>query len=107
VSSQPPETSATLGAVAASRLERRVLTGEGEPEEIFAAGVSAQFFDVAQVRPIQGRAFTPEEDTPGAPAVAVLSHRFGTRYPAGHDALGKTLLPGRTTCRSRQTAQTR
>jgi putative ABC transport system permease protein len=87
------ETSATLGAVASSRLERRVLTGEGEPEEISAAGVSAEFFDVIAVRPAHGRAFTHEEDMPGAPAVAVLSYGFwNRRYAADLGALDKTLL---------------
>jgi len=38
--------------------------------------VSANFFSVARARPLLGRFFIPEEDKPGALAVAVLGYKF-------------------------------
>ncbi|MBW3534014.1 MAG: ABC transporter permease [Gemmatimonadetes bacterium] len=86
------ERSRTLEALAASRLERRVLRGVGEPEEVLGAGVSAAWFDVLGVRPALGRAFTEAEDRPGVEGVAVLSHGFWTRRFGGDlGVLGRTL----------------
>ncbi|HEV3469189.1 MAG TPA: ABC transporter permease [Pyrinomonadaceae bacterium] len=58
------------------------LTGEGGPERVMGAAVTANFFDLLGVRPAHGRAFREGEDEPGAAAVAVLGHglwqrRFG------------------------------
>src|SRR5437868_6245913 len=38
------------------------LTGEGEPEKLFAFGVTANFFPLLGATPELGRTFTPEED---------------------------------------------
>src|SRR5580704_4120099 len=59
------------------------LTESGPPERIFGEQVTASFFTVLGVQPAQGRAFTPEEDRPGANRVVILSHelwqeRFGS-----------------------------
>lgn len=48
------------------------------------SAVSASFFDTLEARPLLGRTFLPDDDAPGAPRVAVLSHalwqrRFGGR----------------------------
>jgi putative ABC transport system permease protein len=86
------ETSVTLRAAAASRLERRVLAGDGEPEELSGAGVSAAYFDVLGVEPALGRAFTSAEDSPDAPPVAVLSDGFWRlRFGADPSVIGRTL----------------
>ena len=58
------------------------LSGNGEPLEVRGEQVSANFFSVLGVQPAVGRTFTPEEDRPGGPRVAVLSNalwnqRFG------------------------------
>ena len=42
---------------------RVVLTGEGEPESIDSAFVTANYFGVLGLRPIAGRDFVTEEDT--------------------------------------------
>ena len=60
------------------------LTGEGEPERVSSAAVSAALFPALGVSPVLGRSFTTEEDTPGADAVAILGHglwerRYGSR----------------------------
>jgi putative ABC transport system permease protein len=58
------------------------LTGDGEPEELTGAVVTANFFSVLGVSPVIGRGFAPEEEQPGSDQVVVLSdglwkRRFG------------------------------
>jgi predicted permease len=58
------------------------LTGDGNPDQLTAAAVSANLFSVLGVAPALGRDFRPEDNLPGAPGVAVLSdglwlRRFG------------------------------
>ena len=59
-----------------------IMSGRGEPEQVFAPSASANFFSVLGVDPIIGRTFQPGEDKPGAPRVVVLTYglwqrRFG------------------------------
>jgi predicted permease len=50
---------------------------KGDTRRTFAATVSSNYFSVLGVQPAQGRAFLPEEETPGrATAVAVVSHNY-------------------------------
>jgi putative ABC transport system permease protein len=58
------------------------LTGAGEPERLHGAQTTYNLFSVLGVNPVVGRSFLPEDDTPGARPVAILSfgiwqHRFG------------------------------
>src|SRR5581483_1607341 len=58
------------------------LTGNGEPVRVAGAWSTANLFAVMGVDPLQGRAFTVEEEEPGKDRVAVISHglwqrRFG------------------------------
>ena len=56
------------------------LTGLGTAEVLVGAQFSAGMFSrVLQVPPPIGRAFLPEDDEPGAPLVAMLSHGFWSR----------------------------
>ncbi|MGH7477456.1 MAG: ABC transporter permease [Longimicrobiales bacterium] len=50
------------------------LTGPDGPERYDGGFVDADLFDVLQVRPALGRAFTQEEDRPDAAAVVLLGH---------------------------------
>jgi putative ABC transport system permease protein len=74
------------------------LTGDAEPERIIAADVTTNFFRALGVKPVQGRAFSPEEEQPGLSRVAIISEglwrrRFGGVLPI----TGKTLtLDGRS-----------
>src|SRR5438093_7102624 len=52
------------------------LGGGDRPEQVRGIRVSADFFRVFGVSPSIGRAFAPDEDRPGGPPVAVLSHRL-------------------------------
>jgi predicted permease len=50
----------------------------------FAAAISSNYFSVLGVAPAQGRAFLPEEETPGRnAAVAIVSHTFWKK--SGYD----------------------
>jgi hypothetical protein len=59
------------------------LTGIGLPERIAGLAVSANFFAVLGVEPLRGRAFRAEDDTPDAPAVALVSYDFWQRRLGG------------------------
>ena len=68
------------------------LTGEGEPEELPAGAVSANFFQMIGVQPVIGRAFLPAEDTRGRDHVVILSHQvWRRRFGANVRILGKSL----------------
>jgi hypothetical protein len=52
------------------------LTVQGELEQVNSVTATASLFPALGVTPWLGRAFTPEEDRPGAPHVVVLSHDY-------------------------------
>ena len=62
--------------MAAYGMGTRVLTGSGEPEELYAAYVSADFFRVLGVGAALGRTLATGENVPGADLAAVLSDGF-------------------------------
>ena len=67
---------------------------EGNADRAWAELVSANYFDVLQVKPILGRSFLPEEgaDKPGAFPVAVISYRmWKNRFHGDRDVLGKEI----------------
>jgi len=83
-----------FGAYLANRAEDVTFAGRGEPEVLRGARVSANFLDILQVRPVVGRSFLAEEDTPGGAPVAMISadlwrRRFGAS--ASIDGLAATL----------------
>jgi len=73
------------------------LTGRGDPEQVLSARVSWNFFEVLGAATLAGRAFRQQEDTPGGPAVAIVTHTFATRcFGMPVSALDKNLtLDGR------------
>ena len=72
--------------------ENLILSGNGEPEALHGARVSANFLSILGIQPVQGRTFLPEEDAPGGPPVAMIStdlwkRRFrGDPLAIGHAA---------------------
>src|SRR5437773_6965818 len=84
-----------LTGVAATTTQRYNLTGAGDPREVQAAAVTADLFDVLQVRPEIGHGFAPaDERTP----LALLSHGLWvTSFGRDPAILGRTIsLDGRS-----------
>jgi predicted permease len=73
------------------------LTGDGEPERLKGARVSASVFRVLGVRPRLGRAFVDEEDPEGRDQVAIISDSLWKRRFSGDPAIigRKITLNGR------------
>ena len=74
------------------RLPVSLNMGEGA-EPAFGIIVSGNYFSTLGVAPARGRFFLPDEDeTPGAHAVAVISHRFWQRRFGGDEGVvGRTV----------------
>src|SRR6185503_7161358 len=67
-------------------------TGDGEPERVPYARVTASLFSTLGVQPVRGRFFLPEEDKPGATNVVVVSENFWQRrYGRDEKILKQTL----------------
>src|SRR5262249_24639179 len=56
------------------------LTARPEPLRVSTGVVSANYFDVLGITPLYGRTFVDADDTPGAPAVLVLTHDYWVTY---------------------------
>ncbi|MEX2262212.1 MAG: ABC transporter permease [Bryobacteraceae bacterium] len=84
---QSLESVSALGGFAAT------LTGDGEPERLDGARMSANLFRMLGVRPRIGRDFTDEEDAEGKDRVAILSdglwHR---RFGGDPGVIGRKIL---------------
>ncbi|HZM71688.1 MAG TPA: ABC transporter permease [Candidatus Cryosericum sp.] len=69
----------TLEAIMAYRGQSFVLTGSDRAERLNGREVTSGLFDTLRVKPLLGRAFTPEEDKVGAERVALLGEGFWVR----------------------------
>ena len=71
------------------------LTGEGEPEMLQGMRVSANYFSTLAIKPVFGREFLPQEDSPATRRVVILSHSLWQRR-FGSDAaiVGKPITLG-------------
>ncbi|HUF75626.1 MAG TPA: ABC transporter permease [Longimicrobiales bacterium] len=79
-------------SVAAVQSASVAFTGRGQPEQIAAARVTADWFRVLGVEPMEGRGFAAGEDRPGAEPTVVLGSDFRDRvFGAGADALGASV----------------
>jgi predicted permease len=63
------------------------LTGGDQPEHLKGAQVSADFFDLLQVRPILGRTYLPEEGQPGHEQVVILNYALWQRRFRGETSI--------------------
>jgi len=81
-----------FSAVAALQQGGWNLTGNGEPEKVGGARVSANFFELLGVPPALGRGFATQEETPGADNVVVISDAlWRRRYGADPSLVGRTI----------------
>jgi putative ABC transport system permease protein len=69
------------------------ITGGERPERLIAALAASDVFGALGIQPIAGRTFLPEEDQPGAPAVAIISERLWRgRLNADPAIIGRPLV---------------
>lgn len=87
------EQSTSFSGLAAEDMIQAAVDTENQNDVVWGQVVSANYFDVLQVKPILGRGFLPDEDkTAGANHVVVLSHSFWQRRMAGDpNIVGKTI----------------
>ncbi len=91
--------STTLRGLAAHALQPVSLSAGGTTERLAAELVSANYFDVLEVRPVLGRGFLPDEGDPLHPVpVVVLSHAvWSGNFGADRRILGRSItLSGRS-----------
>jgi putative ABC transport system permease protein len=69
------------------------LTGAGEPLRVQGSLATASLFKLWNLGAVRGRVLEPEDDRPGAPRVALLSHGFWSRQ-FGNDpgVVGRTVV---------------
>ncbi|HVE78695.1 MAG TPA: ABC transporter permease [Gemmatimonadaceae bacterium] len=82
----------SFSGMAAATGQTLNLTGEGEPERLRGAQVTANMFDVLGTRAVVGRTFVAGDDAAGAGRVAVLSTELWRRRFGGDSrVVGRTL----------------
>src|ERR1700691_2363983 len=67
------------------------LTGGAQPERVYIANVSANYFDVLGIKPLLGRFFLPEEESRAIPNVVLGYSLWKTRYAADPAIVGKSI----------------
>jgi predicted permease len=74
------------------RFRSFTLTGGGNAEAVVAGAVGDGFFETVHARPLLGRTFLAEEDSPARGHVVVLGNGFWkSHFGAAPDAVGRTL----------------
>jgi predicted permease len=83
----------SLEHVAAREYTNFTLVERGQlPAQLGGARVSAAFFTLLGVKPVIGRVFLAEEETPGRDQVAILSHRVWVqRYGGDRGVIGRQI----------------
>src|SRR6202162_3724212 len=68
-----------------------ILLGHGDPDRVRSAVVSANYFDLFEVKPLLGRTFVPDDDTLGAPPVLLLRYEYWkNKFGSDPTIVGKT-----------------
>jgi predicted permease len=71
------------------------VTGLAEPEQILALNVTQSVLPILGVQPALGRLFSRQDDTPGSPRTALISHGYWQRrFGANPSAVGRRILVG-------------
>jgi len=73
--------------------EELSVTGRGEPERAQALWVTDGLLRILRVQPLHGRLFTKEDDAPGRPKRAILTHGYWqSRFGGAPDVIGRSLV---------------
>ena len=78
--------------VAASQPGDASLSNDGEPEQLPARKVSANFWTVLGVQPLLGRVFTEDEDLRTAPVVVISYGLWQRRFGGVRDVVGRKII---------------
>ena len=71
---------------------RYTLTGTGRPEALRMVAATSGFFSILRAKPLLGRTFLEEEDSPGRDHEVILSYNlWRARYGADRNVVGKTI----------------
>ena len=83
----------SFSGLAALATRPATLTGPGgEPARVRSTSVTSDLWPMLAARPLIGRALLPEDEQPGAPAVALLSHAlWQSRFGGDRGAVGRTV----------------
>ena len=89
--------SRSLEMVAAVTVDALFLQDFGDTPDTIPAFVTSNYLTLLGLRPALGRGFTQDDEKPGAPPVAMISHgKWRREYGGSGDVLGTTLrVPGR------------
>src|SRR5712691_7219590 len=80
-------------ALAAWTYSGGTISEPGEAEYVNGRDISAELFSTLGISPVQGRAFRPDEDRPGAPPVAIISYGLWQRDFGGDPStIGRALV---------------
>jgi predicted permease len=77
--------------IAATQPVQAILSGDGEPEEVPARKVTANFWTVLGAQSLLGRVFNEDEDARGARVVVISYGLWRRRFGASPDALGRKI----------------
>jgi predicted permease len=88
-----------LASLAVFTDQRLNLAGSGEPEQVPAALVSANFFQTLGLKPRLGRSFIAEDDRPGSPPAVILSDAlWRRRFGADPGVVGRAVKLNEKQC---------
>lgn len=86
------EQSHAVQGMAAFRQLRYAFAGKGEPLDVQSVRATPNLFGILRANAIAGRTFVPEEGTPGADRVAIVSRAFAERHLGGtQSVVGRTI----------------
>src|SRR5579862_4721527 len=85
------EQNRTLAGILAYHNDWIALTGGAQPERVYIANVSANYFDVLGIKPVLGRFFLPEEESRPVPNVVLGYSLWKTRYAEDPAIVGKSI----------------
>ena len=78
-------------AIAAYTTRSFTVTGQEGPMLVQGAHISGDFFRTTGIGPAYGRTFTPEEDQPGSPPVAILGHELWQNLGGNPNVVGQSI----------------